>query len=1106
MATRPLFLRSKANCVTLFEAMESRTMLTAIYTVGSGDWSNPATWGSAEPGWIQAAPSAGDHVLIDHGHTVVYDKTDTDTIGRLEIHGLLRFATGVTLELSTKGNVVVHGELEMRPSSATVKHTLTFKDVNEALFVGGGMTVLETDVGLWVHESGMLDTIGTAKNPWTRLTGSANAAATTITVEDATGWRVGDRLEIAPTAGVNYDSRTISAISGNIITLDAALTYDHLKVNSKWTAEVLNLTRNVVIQGTTTGRAHIMLMHLENAQTMKNVELAYLGPQQGGEAILGRYGLHFHMNGDATRGSVIENVVAHEIGSHVYVPHGSHGITFNGTISHNTYDDAYWWDTAVSDSSHDIVWNKAVASKVNAVESGKYTMAGFFLGHGEGNVLTNSVAVGVGGAVDSSGFTWPETGSGVWVFEDNLSHNNACDGIFTWQNNTGLHIIERFTAYNNGDNGIEHGAYVNSYSYRDLVLYGNANAGVELHSNSGADFVQSFINIDIDAAGKSDYAFIVKPHNGDAGLPTIIKDGNFRGYKLAGLALLSSSKADWLTVDGIEFESDATAFYLRNEIHADSLITVRTPDNEYFELRRYDKAGTLQTGWNARKTDLPQWLAPDEAASKTVTHSFTGTNGAAWSASAWTIEGTGQSVTIQSNAGEIRRNSASGPTFAVLTPGAGFEQFMVDSSQTVTLKGSTATSGMFGGLYARRADSLTDTYYVVGLAVDASGSKLRLVRVVNGTGTALADLGTWIPGTNYNLRLDTMQEGWDTTRLQVKLWATGTTEPAAWSIDRTDNHPALQNIKGQVGIYGKTATSSARYWRFDDYSAKVPITGTSETWTGNSGAAWPARWTIQPIGTTGVTATIDGNKGKLTKTAGQANGYGHAFLNDLLSRDMNATATFSVSATGAGFGLIGRAIDPDNNGSLDTYYFAQVISGTTSGYSLRVYKAVAGVYTLLGNSTVNLTSTTDQKMRFQVTSNADGTTSLRARMWAASGSEPGTWTIDISDSEPALQNVDGRLGLRYMMSGTAVVLVDNYDVAFSPDSMMLMRTMGGESESAAQPMPRAAIAPAWKPLAQTPISLDWFKPANLWNSAQDFASVWKLTLVGEKDELETGLL
>lgn len=62
--------------------------------------------------------------------------------------------------VETTDNVVVEGTLVMPPSSVDVVHTLEFVGVDETQMVGGGMEVIDADVGLWVVEDGQLDLQG----------------------------------------------------------------------------------------------------------------------------------------------------------------------------------------------------------------------------------------------------------------------------------------------------------------------------------------------------------------------------------------------------------------------------------------------------------------------------------------------------------------------------------------------------------------------------------------------------------------------------------------------------------------------------------------------------------------------------------------------------------------------------------------------------------------------------------------------------------------------------------------------------------------------------------------------------------------------------------
>ena len=97
---------------------------------------------------------------------------------------------------------------------------------------------------------------------WTRLSATANAGDTTLTLVDPVEWNVGDEIVIAATGDHHTQSenekKTISAISGDkmTLTLDSALEADHLGTQEifdgttvEFRAEVGLLTHNVVVRG-----------------------------------------------------------------------------------------------------------------------------------------------------------------------------------------------------------------------------------------------------------------------------------------------------------------------------------------------------------------------------------------------------------------------------------------------------------------------------------------------------------------------------------------------------------------------------------------------------------------------------------------------------------------------------------------------------------------------------------------------------------------------------------------------------------------------------------------------------------------------------------------
>jgi hypothetical protein len=348
----------------------------------------------------------------------------------------------------------------MQPASGEVEHVLRFEDVDESAFVGGGMDPVPTDVGLWVMGDGQLLLEGEEKQAWG--------------YEYDPAW-AGDEVVAAPnTPGdfTGFEPVTATPPANDL----------------GYPPELLNLTRNVRIEGTENGYTHVFIRS-NRPQTIKYAALRYVAPTLGESDVTGRYGIHIHMCGEGSRGSVIEGVVIRDAGNHAFVPHASNGITFRDTIAFNVLNEAYWWDPPGDDedgpvnASNDIVWDRAVVAGLGLGDEGnRFRLTGFFLGDGENLTVTNSVAVGVQGGEDRSGFLWPESSRAVWTFEDNIAHNNQANGIFVWQNNPEHHVIDGFTAYYNSWVGVDHGAYENAYQYRNLTLLENESGAVVSHA------------------------------------------------------------------------------------------------------------------------------------------------------------------------------------------------------------------------------------------------------------------------------------------------------------------------------------------------------------------------------------------------------------------------------------------------------------------------------------------------------------------------------------------------------------------------------------------------------------------------------------------------
>jgi hypothetical protein len=355
---------------------------------------------------------------------------------------ILEFDSPTNTTLRVQGNLTVLGTLVMHPGPDVI-HRIVFEDRGELLVTAGGV----------------LDIQGTRKVAWNR------------TGADST-WKSSDELIAAPVAPGDWEHHPFNLGS-------AVPTY------AGYAAEVANLTRNVVIDGP----SRIMFMGLDGhaPQVIKYAAIVNAGVRDQ----VGMYALHFHLNGNATRGSVVEGVVIRDAHFRAFVPHGSNGITFRDTLAIDVVANGYWWDLnraseppSSINESHGIVYERAgVIGLTTSDPPDQGRQAGFNLGDGNGNIVRDSFVAGLRSGQNHSGFHWPEGAHGVWTAQNLVSHNNRGSGFFVWQNGAEVHVISRIDAYLNGEAGINQGAYKSSYRWMDVRLVGNGE-GVRLHTFS----------------------------------------------------------------------------------------------------------------------------------------------------------------------------------------------------------------------------------------------------------------------------------------------------------------------------------------------------------------------------------------------------------------------------------------------------------------------------------------------------------------------------------------------------------------------------------------------------------------------------------------------
>ncbi len=326
-------------------------------------WSDPATWPDKK------VPAKDAMVTIEKDRHVILD-VSPPALRSVTINGTLSFADNKDLELTTEW-VMVHGELEIgteaRPHTRKATITLTDNVKGEDIGVPAATVASErVDRGIMLM-GGTLNLHGDRKHTWTKLANTANAGSTSIQVLDASGWRVGDEIVLAST---DFDPRqaerrTISAIKGNAITLNAKLDYMHfgkITFDVDERGEVGLLTRNVVLQASADAAeppfygGHVMAMGASR-MFVEGVEFQRMGQN----LTLARYPIHWHLVGDA-KGQYIRNASIHDTYNRCVTVHGTNFLRVENNVTYNTVGHCFFLEDG-AEHGNQFVHNLAIQIK-----------------------------------------------------------------------------------------------------------------------------------------------------------------------------------------------------------------------------------------------------------------------------------------------------------------------------------------------------------------------------------------------------------------------------------------------------------------------------------------------------------------------------------------------------------------------------------------------------------------------------------------------------------------------------------------------------------------------------------------------------------------------
>ena len=439
-------------------------------------WSAGASWPDG------SAPAQGAAPVIPAGVTIALD-TDPPPLSGLTVDGTL-VACERDLALAADW-VVVHGELRAgwADRQFTPRLTITLTGAPGGDVMGMGTR------GLFVMGGGLQLHGASPGTVVTKLTAHAAAGADQLRLASTAGWRVGDEIAVAPTDfyGAGSTERfTISSVSATTVGLDAPL------VTGRWgrmqyvtasgmsltppavplavpqeptptqldeRAEVVNLTRNIVVQGADDTAwsaqrfgAQTMVMGLDSQVTIDGVELRRVGQL----ARQGAYPVHWHrlsygpsgdLLGDAA-GQSIRNSAIVDSANRCIVLHATNGVTVHrnacvGITGHAVFlEDAVERRNTITDNVVLAVRNPPVGQHLLQHEiavTGESGSSGFWVANPD-NVVSGNVAADT----ETFGFwlAFPDqpwgTSTNVAIqprflrfgeFDDNVTHSNRVDGV-----------------------------------------------------------------------------------------------------------------------------------------------------------------------------------------------------------------------------------------------------------------------------------------------------------------------------------------------------------------------------------------------------------------------------------------------------------------------------------------------------------------------------------------------------------------------------------------------------------------------------------------------------------------------------------------------------
>eukprot|EP00854_Cymbomonas_tetramitiformis_P005436 gene5436-6591_t len=308
-------------------------------------WSANTTWGGGDP------PVEGDSVVIPAGKNILLDVSPPQLV-LIIVEGRLEFEDAGDLELHAEYIFVRGGHLVVGTEDEPFTHQATITMHGQPYVTPELPTYGAKCIAV---RRGAVDLHGVPKlPPWTQLSATVEAGASSMEVAAEVNWAPGDVVVLASTEFnmEQAETVTVTAVSqnsagGSTVEFEPALTYKHfgeiLTYDSKsidMRGEVGVISRTVKLQGDGDSLrlqwgAHIF-MHSPDGADSTIGRLSHVECQHCGQAFqLGRYPFHFHMIG-AQHKSYVQGCAIHHTFNRAITVHGAHYLRILDNIGYDT--------------------------------------------------------------------------------------------------------------------------------------------------------------------------------------------------------------------------------------------------------------------------------------------------------------------------------------------------------------------------------------------------------------------------------------------------------------------------------------------------------------------------------------------------------------------------------------------------------------------------------------------------------------------------------------------------------------------------------------------------------------------------------------------------